>query len=106
MRSSKRTKTVEVQCLRCGHTSDGEWDRRRGETEQGFINKSLGPALEQLKGWRRTANGWLCGCCTGIKGSVAAKLPNDKEEFTLKGVQHPDGQITDIRISPVKKKGR
>lgn len=96
-----KSQTVEVACVKCGHTADGKWDPRK-ESKEDFINKGLGPALEQLKGWRRTRKGWLCGCCTGITGEINAKLPNQKDEFLLEGTQHPDGRITDIKIRPTK----
>lgn len=41
------------------------------------MSEVVEPTLEAV-GWRKSDKGWLCTCCTGIKG-IRGRLPEDRE---------------------------
>ena len=84
---------VEFACIRCGLTCTVRFRGYPGQSRMSMFRRcwiSLKEMYEGL-GWRKVEEGWLCGRCTGIRGSLMKKAVAED----VRKVQHVIEKLTE-----------
>jgi len=84
---------VEFACVRCGLKCTVRFRGYPGQSRMSMFRRcwiSLKEMYEGL-GWRKVEEGWICGKCTGIRGSLMKKAVSED----VQKIQHVIEKLTE-----------